>query len=343
MADASHRSAQITWRAAAVLAVLFTLSQPASADLQLCNRMSYVVEAAVGFENKGTTETRGWFRIDPGQCRSVLPGEIKIDGLFLHARALAVYGASPLPPAGHTDLCVTQDNKENFVIPSARLCARAGQRLVRFTAVNPTVNEQMLTANFAEEAEYTNEQARDAAIQRLLVMAGYDANPIDGIRGAKTDAALIQFLQDNKLGATAAGKSDFFDLLIAAAQKPEGAGFAWCNETPHTVMAAIGTEDKGAVTTRGWFRVAPGTCVRPEVGGQSRKLYSFAEAVDANKQTLKPPQRPLSWGGETVLCTRAGKFELFDQKDCALKGLSSAGFATIELAAGRSGTTVRFK
>jgi hypothetical protein len=43
------------------------------------------------------------------------------------------------------------------------------------------------------------------------------------------------------------------------------------------------------------------------------------------------------------LCTRIGKFELFDQKDCALKGLSSAGFATIEQAAGRSGTTVRFK
>ena len=326
----------------AALAVLFAFCQSAHADLQLCNRMSYVVEAAIGLETKGTTETRGWFRIDPGQCRSVLQGEIKIDGLFVHARALAVYGASPLPQNGHADLCIVQDSKDNFVIPSARICARMGQRLVRFTAVNPTVNEQMFTANFAEEAEYTNEQARDAGIQRLLVIAGYDANPIDGIRGAKTDAALMQFLQDNKLAATAAGRSDFFDALIAAAQKPDGAGFAWCNETPHAVMAALGTEDKGTVTTRGWYRVAPGTCVRPEVGSQARRLFSFAEAVDANGQSLKPPQRPLSWGGDTVLCTRAGKFELFDQKDCTLKGLSSAGFALIELA-GRSGTTVRFK
>ena len=343
MADAILSALQMTQRAAAALAVLFALCQGARADLQLCNRMSYVAEAAVGLENKGTTETRGWFRVDPGQCRNVLQGEIKIDGLFLFARALSVYGASPLPQTGHADLCIVQDSKDNFVIPSARICARTGQRLVRFTAVNPTVNEQMLTANLAEEAEYTNEQARDAGIQRLLVMAGYDANPIDGIRGAKTDAALLQFLQDNKLGTTAAGRSDFFDMLIAAAQKPDGAGFAWCNETSHTVMAAVGVEDKGSVTTRGWYRVAPGACVRPEVNGQARKLYSFAEAVDANNQALKPPQRPQSWGGDTVLCTRAVKFELFDQKDCTLKGLSSAGFATIELAPGRSGTTVRFK
>ena len=43
-----------------------------------------------------------------------------------------------------------------------------------------------------------------------------------------------------------------------------------------------------------------------------------------------------------VLCTRSSKFELYDQKDCSSKGLSSAGFALIELA-GRTGTTVRFK
>ena len=59
-------------------------------------------------------------------------------------------------------------------------------------------------------------------------------------------------------------------------------------------MAAIGTEDKGTVTTRGWYRVAPGSCVRPDLNGQSRKLYSFAEAVDASGQSLKPPLRALS-------------------------------------------------
>ena len=97
------------------------------------------------------------------------------------------------------------------------------------------------------------------------------------------------------------------------------------------------------VASKAADRVASGACVRPELGSQARKLYSFAEAVDTNNQALKPPLRPLSWGGETMLCTRAGKFELLDQKDCTLKGLNAAGFALIDLSAGRSGTTVRFK
>ena len=324
---------------AAALAVACVFATTARADLQLCNRMSYVVEAAIGIEDKGAITTRGWFRIDPGQCRSVLQGEAQAESYYLHARTLGIYGASPLPQAGHADLCIAQDN---FVIANANICARAGQRLARFTAVKPTTAEQGSTANFAEEAEYTPEQARDAGIQRLLVIAGYDAAPIDGVRGTKTDAALVQFLQDNKLAPTAAGRSDIFDVLIAAAQKPEGAGFAWCNETSYAVMAAIGIEDKGGITTRGWYRIAPGTCVRPEVTGRPSRLYSFAEAVDGNGQTLKSTERKFAWGGDTVLCMRSVKFELFDQTDCAAKGLSAAGFAPIEFGAG-GGTTVRFK
>ena len=42
---------------------LFVSSLPAFADLKLCNRMSYVVEAAIGIDDKAATATRGWFRI----------------------------------------------------------------------------------------------------------------------------------------------------------------------------------------------------------------------------------------------------------------------------------------
>jgi uncharacterized membrane protein len=316
------------------------LATPARADLQLCNRMSYVVETALGIEDKGTAATRGWFRIDPGQCRVVLQGEVQAETLLVHARALPVYGASPLPHGGHADLCVGQDN---FVLAGARNCtARSGQKLARFTQVKPSETDKGLTVYLAEEAEYTDDQARDAAIQRLLNIAGYDVSPIDGIRGAKTDAALLQFIADNKLTATAAGRSDFFDVLIAAAQRPEGTGFVWCNETSHVVMAALGVQESGAVVTRGWYRVDPGKCLRPEVKGQVRKLYSFAEAIGANGQPVRRAERPLTWGGETILCTRNVKFELIDHKDCAGQGLTAAGFAMVELS-GRAGTRLRFK
>jgi uncharacterized membrane protein len=316
------------------------VAAPARADLQLCNRMSYVVETAIGIEDKGAAATRGWFRIDPGAFRTVMQGEVQAESLYVHARALPVYGASPLPQGGHADLCVAQDN---FVLASARTCSgRAGQKLARFTAVKPSETEKGLTAYLAEEAEYTDDQARDAAIQRLLNIAGYDVSPIDGIRGAKTDAALLQFIADNKLTPTAAGRSDFFDVLIAAAQKPEGVGFVWCNETTHVVMAALGVEENGAVVTRGWYRVEPGKCLRPEVRSQLRKLYSFAEAVGPSGQAIRRADRPMAWGGETILCIRNVKFELVDHQDCAGQGLTSAGFATVELN-GRAGTKLRFK
>jgi uncharacterized membrane protein len=214
--------------------------------------------------------------------------------------------------------------------------------MARFTAVKPSETDKGLTAYLGEDSEYNDEQARDAGIQRLLVIAGYDANPIDGLRGAKTDAALAQFITDNKLANTAAGRADFFDILIAAAQKPNSAGFAWCNGTRHNVMAALGVEDRGTVVTRGWYRVAPGKCLRPDVTGKPRRLYSFGEAVDADGQTIQGSDRSISWGGETMLCTRNVKFEVNNHQDCAGNGLTATGFANVELSGGGA-TTVHFK
>jgi uncharacterized membrane protein len=320
-------------------AVLIALSQPARADLQICSRMSYVVEAAIAIEDKGAAATRGWFRIDPGQCRTVIQGTPPGETLYLHARALPVYGGSPLPQAGHADFCVGNDT---FTLPATQSCNRAGQKIARFTAVKPTATEKGLAAYLAEDAEYDNEQARDAGIQRLLTIAGYDAGPIDGVRGEKTDVALAQFIADNRLENTSAGRSDFFDVLMAAAQKPNAAGFAWCNETRNVVMAALGFEDQGTVVTRGWYRVAPGKCLRPDLTGKPRRLYSFGEAVGADNQPIADASKPVAWGGSTILCTRNVKFELSDHKDCGNNGLTATGFATVELT-GSSGTTVQFK
>lgn len=322
----------------AALAAPIGAAVSASADLKICNRMSYVAEAAIAVQERGAAASRGWFRVDPGQCRSVLQGTLTADELFIHTRVNPVYG--PPPPAlsgGDANFCVAE---ANFVIGAARNC-RGGQKSVRFTAVKPSDTGQGLVVTLAEAAEYDETQARDAGIQRLLTAAGYDASPVDGLRGEKTDAALRQFLADNNLGPTAAARADFFDVLLDAAQKP-GNIFTWCNDTSNTVMAAIGAEDRGFVTTRGWYRVEPGKCLRPDITGQPKKLYSFAEAVDSEGRAIVQGGKPLSWGGDTMMCTRSSKFEIGDQADCQAKGLTSAGFAAIDLS-GRSPATVRFK
>ena len=320
------------------LLLIVVAAAPARAELLLCNRTSYVVEAAIGLENRVGVTTRGWFHIEPGQCRNVVDGPLDTELVYVHASTPAVYGAAPLPQTGHADLCV---GERDFTIVSARGC-RSGQRPVRFTAVKPADTGKGPAAKLAEEADYTDEQARLAGIQRLLVISGFDANPIDGVQGAKTEAALTAFLRDRKLPANAATLPDFFNVLLEAAQSPEGAGFAWCNETKLSVMAALGIVEMGAIVTRGWYRIEPGKCVRPDVRGDPRRLYTYAEAVDEHGFLVKRGEQPLAWGGDIPLCTREGKFELNDHKDCAARGLMSAPFAAIDVA-GRNSTTVRFK
>ena len=312
-------------------------AHPAYAELTLCNRTSYRVDAAVGLEKRANVATRGWFRIDPGECRQVVDGALDVDMVYVHARTPPVYGSAPMPQAGHADLCIRDDN---FEIANARGCPTSQQ--ARFTAAQPSDSPKGPTVNLAEEADYDDAQARLAGIQRLLAIAGYDAYPIDGVQGAKTQAALTKFLADRKLPADSVSKSDFFDALLTAAANPEGIGFSWCNDTKYPVMAALGLVEMGTIVTRGWYRVAAGQCLRPDLRGDPHRLYSYAEAVDGNGRAIRQGDAALSWGGMVTLCTRDGKFELSDHKDCAARGLNSAGFAVIDIG-GQPATTVRFK
>lgn len=313
-----------------------TLITPARADLQLCNRMSYVIEAALGIDDKGTTATRGWFRLDPAQCRVVLQGQLAAEHIYLHARVLPIYGASPAPQNGAEQLCVAT---ENFTIAAARQC-RGSATPAAFTEIRPTqTDDGTLVAYLAEDSEYDDEQARLAAIQRLLMIAGYDASPIDGVDGPKTQAALAAFLKSQNLPADTAQAPDFFTTMIARVQAPTTTGLTWCNDTPHKVMAAIATDDGKALSSRGWYRIEPGKCLHPDIIGQPKRVFSFAEAVDADGRAVRLNGKPVNWGGTTMLCTRESKFEITDQGDCAARGLASNGFAPVELAGGK---TLRF-
>src|SRR3977135_746176 len=120
--SSTSRSALISLPAAVISFLLSVV--PAYADLKLCNRMSYVVEVAIGIDDKAATATRGWFRIDPAACRVVAQGTLTADRILLNARALGVYGSSPIPQSGGDTLCIAPDN---FVIAGSRP-GRSGQQ-----------------------------------------------------------------------------------------------------------------------------------------------------------------------------------------------------------------------
>jgi uncharacterized membrane protein len=309
----------------------------AQAGLTLCNRTSYRVQAAIGLEKRAIVATRGWFRLDPGECKLVLDGTLDADMVYLHARMPPLYGSAPIAQSGQAELCVRNGD---FDMADGRGCPVSQQ--ARFAAARPSEQPNGPTVNLAEEADYDDTQARLAGIQRLLAIAGYDAYPVDGVPGAKTQAALTKFLTDHRLAADAGSQPQFFDALLDAANNPAGAGFAWCNDTKYTVMAALGVVEMGAIVTRGWYRVDAGRCLRPDLRSDPRRLYSYAEAVDGNGRAIKRDDAPLAWGGNVPLCTRDGKFDLSNHKDCAARGLNSAGFAVIDVGANPS-TVMRFK
>ena len=256
---------------------------------------------------------------------------------YLHARTPPVYGSAPQPQDGQADFCI---RNSDFEIPDARGCPASQQ--AHFSAAKPSESPKGPVVNLAEESDYDDVQSRLAGIQRLLVIAGYDACPIDGVQGTKTQAAITKFLNDRKLPADTAAAPNFFDTLIEAARNPQGIGFTWCNDTHYAVMASLGIVEMGAIVTRGWYRIEAGQCVRPDLRNDPHRLYSYAEAIDANGRTIRRGEAPLAWGGTVPLCTRDGRFELADHKDCATRGLNSAGFAVIDLT-GKPSTTVRFK
>ena len=316
---------------------LLVSATPAHADLKLCNRMSYVVEAAIGIDDKSATATRGWFRIAPAACRVVAQGTLNADRILLNARALGVYGSSPIPQNGRDTLCIAQDN---FVIAAARQC-RTGQTPAPFTQITPTpTDDGNLVAYLAEDSEYDDEQAKLAGIQRLLIIAGYDAAPIDGVDGPKTQGALAAFLKSRGLTPDIVQSPNFFTAMIDAVQAPSSTGLTWCNDTPHKIMAAVATDDDKTVISRGWYRIDPGKCLHPDVTGQPKQVLSFAEAVDSENRTIRFRDKPLNWGGGTPLCTRESKFEVNEQGDCGMRGLASTGFAPVDLSSG--GKTLRF-
>ena len=315
MAPARSFSAERIFFAAAFV----TLASPSHADLQLCNRTSFAAEAALGVESGGAFATRGWFRVDPGQCRLVLHGKIEADRLYVHARALAVYG--PVKPlnAAQIELCV---GERDFLVAGAR-CSKAGEKIVPFAEVRPRDVEGVPTVLLAEPADYAADQARLAAVQRLL--------------------ALAAFLRERGLAPDAAASPAFLDLLIAAVRENASRGLLWCNETAYTVMAALGVDEPNAVAARGWWRVEPGACVRPDLPRRGvQQVYSFAEAIDENGAAVEKAGRALQWGGAAEFCTRNTKFEIREHGRCEARGLSARGFAAIEITA-RTGMTIRFR
>ncbi|MFN7054487.1 DUF1036 domain-containing protein [Hyphomonas sp.] len=307
--------------AALVLATAVLLLLPSRAEAQegwqLCNRTSYIIEAAVGrHEDTGIT-VQGWTKLQPGACRTALEGALTPGQHYLYGRTSGAHMGGVREWGGRHDLCV--DPTGTFALESPPDCNAMGLEAQGFRPVNITA--ERWTNNFSEIEQYGAAEARNAGLQRLLDEAGIFSGPIDGNVGFRTRSAINDFLRARNLPATTTDE-DLIDFLEQAAEERSRAvGFTLCNRTRNRIWGAIARRGPDGWESRGWWRIEAGGCSRvidrPLRGSEH---YVYAEMEDAGQV------RTLAQAAE-AFCVGRARFAITGRDNCEGSGYRTALFA----------------
>src|SRR5262249_31784467 len=135
-----------------VIVCLSAPATPAAAALNLCNKTSYMLASAVGFQTKGRWVTRGWFILEPGQCSAVLEYKLSDGAYFTHAFTLPSHAGAVKTFAGGEKFCTAQGLGE-FNIAGQEDCERRGFTERGFARIE-VQGQTDWTTTFTEPADY---------------------------------------------------------------------------------------------------------------------------------------------------------------------------------------------
>ena len=289
---------------------------PASADFRVCNRTSYVLEAAVGYEASTQMLTRGWTRILPGDCNVALQGPLSASEYFLYARTSRAHTGPQHDWGGRIRLCAKDSNFAIDVPVGAMRCGSDDAFLVPFASVL-TGHKAEWTTTLAGTLHYASpDAARAAGIARLLADIGYKLVP--GATARATGHALAEFRARMRL-PDKASNSDLFDALETEALKSAApAGYTICNDGKFELWAAIALASSRVSVSRGWWDVPPGTCAK----ALTQPLSFDTVFLHATRK-----ENPKLVIGLQNFCVADVAFEIYGNTRCTGQGLSEAGFA----------------
>ncbi|HEY3638504.1 MAG TPA: DUF1036 domain-containing protein [Rhizomicrobium sp.] len=298
---------------AALAVAAICQASPSYADLRVCNRTSYIIYAAVGYEASVQMLTRGWTRVVPGDCATTLEGRLSQPSYFLYARTSRAHSGPAHAWGGRIRLCAKETNFAIDVPVGTAHCGSDDAFLIPFASV-PTGHKASWTTTLTGTRRLSNPQAaRDAGIERLLSDIGYHVNP-DGSPDAK---ALGDFRQRMRL-PTNISNADLFDALETEAQKsaaPEG--YSVCNDGQSELWAAVALRSPRLSVARGWWDVPPGACAKIlTMALNFDTVYLLAQKHGNNKLV----------GGTTNFCVADVAFEIFGDSGCSKRGLNQVGF-----------------
>jgi uncharacterized membrane protein len=305
-------SARILCAALSVLAASLLAAAPARAALNVCNQTSYIIYAAIGYQERNDAVTRGWTRIVPGDCTDVFSAPLTAPAYYLYAKSSQAHSGPARAWGGKIRLCAKDTNfalhqplimescpDDSFVMPFSRV---------------DTKGEASWSTTLTESPRISSlELARQAGIARLLIDSGYKLRD-----SGSAEAALKSFRLRMKMSAHASN-ADLFDALEAEALKAAApAGYSVCNDSDGPIYAAIGMHDAKNWDARGWWKVSPGGCARVLTKPLSNdRIFLLAQG----------PKNPNLVSGPTRFCIANIEFETSQHDNCAAHGLTAAGFA----------------
>ncbi|MEO1014980.1 MAG: DUF1036 domain-containing protein, partial [Pseudomonadota bacterium] len=123
--------------AVAVLAGALCLTGAAQAKYSLCNKTSYVVSAAIAYVDGDRLATRGWWRLNPGQCKVVLTETTNPGRYFVYGEAIEGHLGPLRSWSGDTPLCV-EPSDGYFNLRNQDVCKEDPSRRRDFFTVDVT-------------------------------------------------------------------------------------------------------------------------------------------------------------------------------------------------------------
>ncbi len=281
---------------------------------EVCNETSYVIEAAIAWRAPGGVTVQGWNKIRPGDCIATPPAaEVE---QYLYARTTAAYPGGVREWRGVEPLCVGDDR---FTIQSVADCEALAFQTRGFRRLTAAERRR---ATLVEPADF-GERAQEAGIQRLLQAAGYDIRVVDGYEGRRTrrEIAAFEAAAGREYGADRAALIDALEQ--AALARNAQAGLVLCNAASEALGFAVARRRANLEVeweSRGWWRAAPGECVRAVA-----EAYEEGEVfVHARKIVGGTPAA--SEAGAETFCTNPARFLAEGRADCEARGYETDPF-----------------
>ena len=299
-----------------------TLSASTSDNWDVCNETSYVLRFASGYIRSDRMQAAGWTTVQPGACANVVTP--KDSPRFLFAESLPVHRGGVREWKGTIELCATE---EDFTSDATDNCQLKNMDTRKYFAVKPSERQTALIepGDFGVNAEI-------AGLQRLLQDAGYKITRIDGLSGRRTLRTIASAKSDLELDKTATNQ----ELIAALVPKAESAmntiGLDICNDGTARMFGAIAIQQDGNWTSRGWWPIEIGQCVKPfdrSLIGTQAHIYALQEAITQAGETA--PDRRLR--SEVVtpapFCIAESLFSALGREKCQEQGYAAVDFRPV--------------